>query len=591
MNNLTKKTTIANHLPAATIVHTCRKSLNSFVHAFFLFILWMPGISIYSANGQVPTAITLTETDPPKERSAVAVRALIYYVSASGNDSNSGTSASAAWRTIKKVNAHSFEAGDQVLFEGGKKFKGMLYIRSNGSIGNPIRFASYGTGKAMINGSTSTGVYVYNCSFITIDSLVVSGGWNPSIQKGNNGYGILFYNDLPNAEKLGEVSVTNSEVTGFKKSGIAFMAYPDDKSQGGYRKITATGNRVYGNGASGISSLGPAAMAGSNDYAFDQVYIAHNLVYDNLGVKSNTKSHSGNGIIIGDAGGGMVEYNVAYNNGWYNAAAKGGPAAIWCYDSKNLVFQYNEAHHNGTGAGTPDGDGFDLDGGAVNCVMQYNYSHDNYGAGFLVWEYGNTRTHNAGNIIRYNISENDNTNNNNTVYGGICIGPKCDNNLIYNNTIWSKKGSCIFITGGSNNQFCNNIFVNQSRAPVISSNRSKSLFLNNIYYNPRAVLIKFNGKNYSTLRSFRKTGNEQLHGKDYGYLADPRLQNPSVAVKINAANAAPLTNYIPRSGSPAIDKAVDLSTLGYAMPATDFNKIAVPAGAGYDIGACEQVER
>lgn len=583
------KNTSSIHLQAATVLNIDVKWLHKFAYVLFVFILLVPGISIKSASGKVRTAIT--DSNSAKEKPAMATGAHVYYVGTSGNDSNEGTSASTAWRTIKKVNAHLFEAGDQVLFEGGEKFKGMLYIRRSGSSGNPIRFASYGTGKAIVNGGNSTGIYVHNCSFITIDSLVVSGGWNPSQQKGNTGYGILFYNDLPNAEKLGEVAVSNCEVTGFKKSGIAFMAYPADKSQGGYSKITATGNRVYGNGASGISSLGPAAMAGSNDYAFDQVYMAHNLVYDNLGIKSNTTSHSGNGIIIGDAGGGMVEHNTAYNNGWYNAAAKGGPAAIWCYDSKNIIFQYNEAHHNGTGAGTPDGDGFDLDGGAVNCIMQYNYSHDNYGAGFLVWEYGNSRTSNANNIIRYNISQNDNTNNNNTVYGGICIGPQCDNNLIYNNTIWSKKGSCIFITGGNNNQFYNNIFVNQSRAPVISSNRSKCLFVNNIYYNPKGVLINFNGKRHSSLSSFRKTGNEKLNGKNHGYVVNPRLQNPGVAGSINAANPVVLTNYLPRPGSPAINKAIDLTTLGYAMAATDFNKMPLPVGDGYDIGACEHDER
>ena len=167
------------------------------------------------------------------------------------------------------------------------------------------------------------------------------------------------------------------------------MSYPPDGSQRGYSNISVNWNTFSNNGAVGISTLGPVAPAGATVYAFSRVYVGNNKVFNNLGVKSNVVSHSGDGILIGDASGGTVEKNTAYTNGWCSTAAAGGPAAIWCYDSKNIIFQYNEAHLNGTGTGMPDGNGFDLDGGASNCIMQYNYSLDNYGAGFLVWEYGN----------------------------------------------------------------------------------------------------------------------------------------------------------------------------------------------------------
>jgi len=41
-----------------------------------------------------------------------------YYISPSGNDSHSGTSAQTAWRTIDKVNATDLDPGDKVLFQG-----------------------------------------------------------------------------------------------------------------------------------------------------------------------------------------------------------------------------------------------------------------------------------------------------------------------------------------------------------------------------------------------------------------------------------------------------------------------------------------
>ena len=44
-----------------------------------------------------------------------------YYIDATkGNDNNNGQSSSTAWKTIAKVNASSFNPGDQILFKKGE---------------------------------------------------------------------------------------------------------------------------------------------------------------------------------------------------------------------------------------------------------------------------------------------------------------------------------------------------------------------------------------------------------------------------------------------------------------------------------------
>lgn len=524
-------------------------------------------------NGEINAAAALTSSK-------------MYFVSPSGNDSSNGLSSATAWKTIARVNATELSPGDLVLFEGGQTFDGNLYIRNSGSAGSNIKFSSYGRGRAIINAAGGTAIYAYNSSYISIDSLIVAGNWNATTQSGNDSYGILFYNDLAGSVILGEVAVNRCEVKGFAKSGIGLLSWPADGSQSGYTKFSVVGNVVHDNGSCGISTLGPSPTAGSTAYAFTSVYIGYNRVYNNFGVKASTGKHSGNGILIGDAAAGTIEYNVAYNNGWYNTSTAGGPAAIWCYDSKSLIFQYNEAHHNGTGPGTPDGDGFDLDGGAVNCIMQYNYSHDNYGAGFLVWEYGNQRIKNSGNIIRYNISQNDNTNNNNTVYGGISMGPNCSNNLVYNNTFWSVKGSSVFVTGGTGNKFYNNIFATQGTAPCIVSTGG-SFFMNNNYYNPSGFRVRYAGSTFTSLITFRNTGNEKYNGVDKGYAVNPQLSNPGAAGNINTGNPNVLTHYIPLNGSPMINTAFNLTLMGLNVGTRDFRKGSIPYGGGYDIGACE----
>src|SRR5262249_25145785 len=84
----------------------------------------------------------------------------------------------------------------------------------------------------------------------------------------------------------------------------------------------------------------------------------------------------------------------------------GGPCGIWTAGSRRITIQNCESFRNRTGT-SPDGDGFDLDGGSLECTLQYNYSHDNDGAGILVYTYAGAPTAERGNIVRFNVCEND----------------------------------------------------------------------------------------------------------------------------------------------------------------------------------------
>ena len=63
-----------------------------------------------------------------------------------GSDSNDGLSTGAPWKTIAKVNAASFSAGDTVSLKKGEVWRETLTVPSSGASGNLITFGSYGTG-------------------------------------------------------------------------------------------------------------------------------------------------------------------------------------------------------------------------------------------------------------------------------------------------------------------------------------------------------------------------------------------------------------------------------------------------------------
>ncbi|MDO8469086.1 MAG: hypothetical protein Q7S29_05000 [Candidatus Peribacter sp.] len=82
-------------------------------------------------------------------------RATDYYVDATGGiDANAGTSQAAPWQTLAKVNASSFQPGDQILLKKGEVWREKLLIPSSGAADNRIVFGAYGSGvNPKINGS------------------------------------------------------------------------------------------------------------------------------------------------------------------------------------------------------------------------------------------------------------------------------------------------------------------------------------------------------------------------------------------------------------------------------------------------------
>lgn len=71
-----------------------------------------------------------------------------YYVSNSGNDSNSGRSPEKAWKTLSKVSETEYSNGDAVFFERGGTWRGQLVAKGG------VKYSAYGEGaKPKIYGS------------------------------------------------------------------------------------------------------------------------------------------------------------------------------------------------------------------------------------------------------------------------------------------------------------------------------------------------------------------------------------------------------------------------------------------------------
>lgn len=526
------------------------------------------------------------------------LHAKTYYISSTGNDNSSGMATSTAWKSINKVNSQYFTAGDSVLFEGGSTFIGNIYLDSNskGTSTNPIIISSFGNGKAKIDAKNGHGFFAYNTSGIEVLNLVfVGSGYNV-----NNGVGVYFFMDLPGNVKLPYIIIDNVDASGFKTAGIQISSWPTDGSRSGYKNIKITNSLAHENALSGISMSGYYNISDTL-YSHQNLYIARCIAYNNYGLLGYS-THSGNGIIIGQVEHGIIEYCEAYENGKNNNSPNGGPAAIWTWDSRYVTIQYSYAHHNRTQTG--DGDGFDLDGGTQNCILQYNYSHDNDGPGLLIAQYGGARKM-KNNIVRYNISERDGNGLGALIWSGdpgtVITAEKID---FYNNTIFVDSAKnpfgnaaiAVYNNYGAvkNIRICNNIFITDHHATHVDINRNINLkFYNNVYYdNGKGYKFKDDGTMYNFIAGWRIGKNqEKINTISVGTVINPKLQNAGGAGNIlNIDSLKTITQYILNQNSKIIGKGLYMdSLLGIKDVYQDYYGDSIHITMQYTPGAHEPI--
>ncbi|MDE0015177.1 MAG: right-handed parallel beta-helix repeat-containing protein [Candidatus Poribacteria bacterium] len=353
-----------------------------------------------------------------------------YYVSLLGDDSNSGSSETQPWRSIDRVNAAQLLPGDSIWFRADQTFSGNLGLadvkQSSKQTRSLVTIGSYGSGRATIDAGYGVGFIGKNRGGVHLVNLNFVGAGASK----NTGSGISFINTLSRDTKLSDIRIHQVDVSGFKYSGISLVAQPTDRSWSGFRDVKITNTTSHDNGDAGISCIG-AWNPEQKGYAHADFYIGNCSAYRNAGIPGKG-SHSGNGIVLAQVDGAIIEHCRAYENGSLNDYEGGGPVGIWAWDANRVVIQFNESHHNRTGS-SKDGAGFDLDGGVTNSVVQYNYSHDNDGAGYLLAQFEGAPPF-YGNVLRYNLSVNDGRRNR---YGGIHLWSTGANGGITDTTFYA----------------------------------------------------------------------------------------------------------------------------------------------------------
>jgi len=414
-----------------------------------------------------------------------------YYVDPAGNDSNSGTSPAAPWRSLGKVNSTVFQPGDKVLFKRGGTWVGTLSPQGSGNSSAKITLGAYGEGgKPLINANGNwAGITLSSQSYWTIDGFeVINPAGNDSSRSGIrvdwSGSGTMRGIEILNNDVRDVRGIKNVNDGGRNNGGIFFWINEPGKADG----VLIQGNTVRNIHGQGIAFNAEAEyMGGGMNYA---------NCSPNVVARGNTvMTTSGDGILMLGTDNELVEHNevgyVGQLSDWYNNIA-----AAWPTRHVGGLWQYNEVH-NTAALNANDSTAFDNDGfvkGAT--VFQYNVTYNNAGGFLMEYTWGGDDP-SAQTIARYNISWNESR----------VLATNRNNARIYNNVFYNP-GATLDVTWTPNPSyilFSNNLFVASGR----SAEFSRQLFMNNSFSGgvTRPVTIDGNRTQDPLLVSPNTTGN------------------------------------------------------------------------------------
>jgi hypothetical protein len=547
-----------------------------------------------------------------------------YFVSSTASGSGNGLSTGTPWN-ITQLNAGSFNGGDKILFDGGHSAisGGVALGVSNWSTANPpsavnpVTFDSYGGANATISSGSLGGFAMTNIGGFVIQNLTISG--TSSSTAGVNGITIL--NTLAAATTFDFINLNNLTVTGYGINGVFIQGnnhVGGHTGAGGFSKVTINGCTIHDCGAwtgypSGLDPLAGAIYITGGGFGdqngqvapnFTNVLITNCTIYNIIGngCVGGANNASGFGVLITECGNSaVIQLTVVHDCGTGNCSTLGaGPAGISFYDCLNPVIQFCEVYNISDGGSNDDGDGYNASN-SLNGIIQYCYSHDNVGTGYLV---DNGFTNQSSNLtIRYCISQNDGTNTSSGTRSGMCISvdqpgfPMATN--VYNNTIYNSNGSpAILLAGDLTNmsgRVCNNILYTTTGESITNTGNPSLIFDGNNYFRSSGTSLVWNGTTYTSITGAGSwhaafTNQESVNG---GFASNPSLVSPGGGGTTNGYAPSRLGAYRLQTSSTMIGAGLNLLTNFSINPGgQDYFGHSIPSSGGpVSVGAGDQFGR
>jgi hypothetical protein len=517
-----------------------------------------PSLRIWSKRFLFPLiviAITIFVLSPP---SIVRARAAttFYVDSAAGSDSNDGTTSSSAWKSLNKVNAQTFQAGDHILLKAGSVWTGQQLIpKGSGAAGDPIYIDMYDSGnKPLIaeGGANHSAVYFLNQQYWDISNLEVTntasslGDYRAVYVLGQDA-GVLnhfYFHSMNIHDVTGEVIwIKNNGIDIAKKSGgIVFQVQTTTLVKTKFNDILIE-NSTFTNNSFGSIIIKQASNWWSRANSTDSNWYPNS----NITIRGNHLDHTADAnacdtIFLAGASNALIDSNVSVG---------AGTSAIEMEYGDNITVQHNEVSGVVVKAGGSDSNAIDPDLGTTNITVQYNYIHNN-NTGMLLFGANFGLNY----VIRYNIFQN----NNNRV---LDIGNKTGPVYFYNNTIYNNTTQPVLVYFRDENSITGSWYL-----------------YNNIFHSTQtgARLDLFAGMQYAYNAYYGAAVPTGTGGDSHGITSGPGLVDPGTG----GSGINTLSGYALQSSSPLKNAGMIIANNG----GSDFFGVALPTSSP-SIGAAQ----
>jgi hypothetical protein len=428
--------------------------------------------------------MTINDAPPLDEKSAGAISksgpGTTYYVdSTAGDDTQAGTSADRAWKTLDKINALEFLPGDRILFRRGRTFSGTFAPTGSGTADRPIVAASYGSGaKPVIDGGgTAAAIFLHNVDGWELRDLDVTNfGQEPASEQQQRAGVFVLIEDFGVGRNYLVSDVDVHDVNGpdvlepIPSGGIIFVAGGKSVPTGfdGITVRNCTVSRVDRMGicTQSLWSVRPVNPSGRGTayMPMTNVVIQHNRLEET----------GGDGIMLNNGVGALVEHNVL--DGFGGNARSGSVVGMYGFNCDQGVFRHNRVSN-----GKKNSMAFDIETGNSATVYEYNHTYHNNGGFLLACNDPDSKADDA--VIRYNVSVDDRDGDGNFPVAVITLACGVTTNLrIHNNTFYAPNTTkMVNNIEGTAAEFTNNIFFGRKEGSTI--NDPHGVYRNNLYHN------------------------------------------------------------------------------------------------------------
>lgn len=437
-----------------------------------------------------------------------------YLDCAAGDDSEAGTSPTAAWRSLARVNRQKLLPGDAVLLRRGARCRGTFSPQGSGTADAPVTLGAYGgSGAPIIDAGTGeAAVKLFNQQYWRIHDIEITGGTT---------YGILISGDHPiNGFRIENVAV--HDVNGTLKSKESGLIVVRPGGPGcSVNDVVIDGATVWNTTQwAGIIVVGAPYTSRQESAHGTDITVRNSTVHDVYG----------DGIVLFSVRNGRIEKSVAWNTGLQPKETIGTPNGIWTWMCDDCTVEYNEGYL--TSSPGVDAGVYDIDWGCRNNTVRFNYAHDARGYCVAVFGAGGLVTTNS--VVRNNVCIRNGRDAKlaarqgdiflHTWDGGSLDGVRIEGNYVR----WTPAADAPALHNGAEmsgsqpNTFSDNTIISAVPSLVLSRRPLQADTNRYRYDGPGLPKFTYGGTTYSSFDAYRLGTGQDQHGS-YG-AADPRAR-------------------------------------------------------------------